>query len=208
VHNLGRFNIEVFIFKSLNCISEIDNKLLKFLTTEIHNIWVENNNNFFNSFFFFRLFSLIIGLSCLWRFFNLHFDNFAGLTLISWYVFCDKSRQSVLVVQLSHKGTRVTLAIYFIPVNSEVHFGELALGAANIFFNELIQYFSQIFLSELSVDDVVSVILSTCLFEGCLGGLFEAEPFQDILLVCSEMLCHITEIYDVCLDAITLGLDF
>ena len=138
MHNLCWFYIEILIFQSLNSISEIDSKLLKFFTAEIHDIRIEDNSNFFNSFLFFRLFFLVIGLSWLWGFFNFHFYHFAGLTLISWWIFGDESCQSVFVVQLSNKRTGITLAIYLITVNGKVHFWEFALGTADIFFDEFI----------------------------------------------------------------------
>lgn len=113
----------------------------------------------------------------------------------------------MLVIELTHERTGVTLAIDLVSIDCDVHLGQFAFRTADILFNELIQHLPEIFLSELSVDDVVGIVLSSSLLESSLGGLFEAKPFKDVLLIGSQMLGHIAQVHYIRLDSVALALD-
>jgi hypothetical protein len=88
-----------------------------------------------------------------------------------------------------------------------VHFGEFALGTADVLLDELVQHFAEVLLGEVAVDDVVGVVLAAGLLEGGLGGLFEAEELEDVLLVGAQLFGHVAQVHDVRLDAVALALD-
>jgi hypothetical protein len=107
---------------------------------------------------------------------DFHLDYFGCLTLKDRGVFSNIRGKSVLAIQLTNEWAGITLSVDLIAVDSQIHFGEFALRAADIFLNEFIQPLPQIFLCKLSVDNVVGVVFAPSLFEGCLRCLLKAKP--------------------------------
>lgn len=85
-----------------------------------------------------------------------------------------------------------------------MHFGQFAFGAANILLNELIQTLQHLIVVEFAVNDIVGVILATCLLECGLGGLFKAEEFEDVVGVGAEVFGDVGEVDDVGFYAVSL----
>ena len=75
----------------------------------------------------------------------------------------------MLAVQLSNKRTGVTLtddlvALYYL----HMHLWQFALGTTNVLIDELVEYFSQLFLGEVALDDVLCIVFATSFFESSL----------------------------------------
>jgi hypothetical protein len=123
-------------------------------------------------------------------------------------LFQNISCESVFVIELSCEGTRIALACDDVVDHDHMHFGEFAFGTANVLLDELVQTLEHFGIWELSVDDVVCIIFSTCLFEGGLGSLFKSEKLQNVLRIRSQVFSDIIQVYDVGLDSITFRLNF
>lgn len=111
----------------------------------------------------------------------------------------------MFVVELANEGTGVALAVDVIVDDLHMHLGQLALGAADVLFDELVQTLAELLFVKLAVDDVVGVVLAAGFLENGLRRLLEAKEFEDVLLVGSEVLGDISQIDDVALDAVALA---
>jgi hypothetical protein len=76
------------------------------------------------------------------------FDLFFFLFLLTschvfqnWGVFDDVGCEVVFIIEFTCEGARFALASNDVVDDKHVHFGELAFGTADVFLNELVQYF-------------------------------------------------------------------
>jgi len=183
---------------------------LQLLTSKVHVIRIKcyHRLNHCNLLFLLSI-NLLTFLSISFFLFHLYFDYFCGsLTFVSWWIFNDVSGKFMLVIELSNKWTWITLSIYLLSVDSHVHFWQFAFGTANIFFNKLVQYFSQILFRKISIDDVIGIVFATSFFKGSLRCLFKTKPFQYILFISSQMFGDLSKVDNVGFNSVTFALNF
>ena len=71
----------------------------------------------------------------------------------------------MFVIQITDKGAGVAFSEDPVPNDLHMHFWELTFGATDVLFNELVEHLPEVFLAEIPVDDVVGIVLASCLLE-------------------------------------------
>ena len=193
-HNVSRFYVEVLLLPILDVLLHVNDQLLQFLAPELQRVHVEKLFCRFLLLFFLLLqflSVLVMRLLCFLYFFLLFLLLACCHVFRGRRVFEDVGCKFVFVIEFAGEGAGVALASDDVVDYDHVHFGEFAFGTADVLFDKFVKNFKHIAISELPVDNVIGIVLTSSLLECGLRGLLKAEKLKYVLRVCSQILCYI-----------------